>query len=172
MAEIRAGDHEVLLAVPYWAWQEQVATLLAAHKDDPELRFTWSLLRDVLRNCQYLVSGTAIEIVSYHPPIEVLDSFDCVWLRAFISATTTTTPSLLRGWVWPAAQLPTRCSTRKRSGRARSCYDPYQLDDRLDCANLVAVFAAPPMVWWPWRPSSPIKMRPLLDAFAEAISSA
>ncbi|MDO7854440.1 DEAD/DEAH box helicase [Hymenobacter convexus] len=165
VAEIRNGDTDVLLAVPYWAWQdrlEHVSTLLAGHKDDPELKFTWSLLRDVLRDCQCLVSGAAFEIVPYHPPMEVFGSFDRAQLRVFMSATTNDDSFFIKGLGLAIGTVthPLLYAKEKWSGE-KMLLDPYQLDDRLSRANLVAAFASP-------RPGRAYGVVALVPSFAYA----
>lgn len=99
-ADIRNGDFDALLAVPYWAWIEHgdsVTAILSKHKADTEIKFAWPLLRDMVTNCLCLVSGKSLEIVPYSPPLHKFGSFYESKYRVFMSATVTDDSFLVRG---------------------------------------------------------------------------
>jgi replicative superfamily II helicase len=77
-ADIENGKREALLPVPYWAWMEresEVASILSSQTDRKSVRFAWPLLRDMLAHCQCIVSGAAVEIEPYVPPLDAFGSY-------------------------------------------------------------------------------------------------
>jgi hypothetical protein len=98
-ADIRQGDPLASLAVPYWAWQnahETVTSLLAKHKEDPALQFTWPLIRDELKLCTCIFTGSAVEISPRLVPIERLPTIATATRRLFLSATLVDDAVLIR----------------------------------------------------------------------------
>lgn len=99
-ADICNEKYDVLLPVPYWAWMEcesEVAQILSRGSARSVIKFAWPLLKDMLGHCQCVVSGGAIEIEPYIPP---LDAFGTYWKaphRIFMSATVTDDAFLVRG---------------------------------------------------------------------------
>ncbi|MEQ1918224.1 MAG: DEAD/DEAH box helicase, partial [Elusimicrobiota bacterium] len=64
-SDIVAGGYDALLPVPYWEWQdrqEEVLGVLSKHKDSLSVKFAWPILKDILGQCQCVISGKAIEI--------------------------------------------------------------------------------------------------------------
>jgi replicative superfamily II helicase len=99
-ADIENGKREALLPVPYWAWMEResdVATILSSAADRKSVRFAWPLLRDMLAHCQCVVSGAAIEIEPYVPPLDAFGSYSRAVHRIFMSATVTDDAFLVKG---------------------------------------------------------------------------
>lgn len=99
-ADIRNGEFDALLAVPYWAWIDhcdQVTEVLSKHKALKEIKFAWPLLRDMLDRCLCIVSGTGMEIVPYSPPLQMFGSYFGAQHRIFMSATVTDDSFLIRG---------------------------------------------------------------------------
>ena len=77
-ADICNDKRDALLPVPYWAWLEHeadVARILSTHTERNSIKFAWPLLKDMLAHCQCVLSGTAVEIEPYVPPLEVFGSF-------------------------------------------------------------------------------------------------
>lgn len=99
-ADIENGKREALLPVPYWAWiarESEVASILSAQSDRKSVRFAWPLLRDMLAHCQCIVSGAAIEIEPYVPPLDAFGSYSRAARRIFMSATVTDDAFLVKG---------------------------------------------------------------------------
>ena len=77
-ADIENAKREALLPVPYWAWIEresEVASILSSQTDRKSVKFAWPLLRDMLRHCQCIFSGAAVEIEPYVPPLNAFGSY-------------------------------------------------------------------------------------------------
>jgi replicative superfamily II helicase len=99
-ADIENGKREALLPVPYWAWMEresEVASILSSQTDRKSVRFAWPLLRDMLAHCQCIVSGAAVEIEPYVPPLDAFGSYSRADHRIFMSATVTDDAFLVKG---------------------------------------------------------------------------
>jgi replicative superfamily II helicase len=99
-ADITNEKREALLPVPYWAWIDQeseVARILSAHTDRNSIKFAWPLLKDMLAHCQCVVSGVAIEIEPYVPPLDAFGSYSNAATRIFMSATVTDDAFLVKG---------------------------------------------------------------------------
>ncbi len=99
-ADIENGKREALLPVPYWAWMEresEVASILSSHADRKSIKFAWPLLRDMLAHCQCIVSGAAVEIEPYLPPLDAFGSYSRAKHRVFMSATVTDDAFLVKG---------------------------------------------------------------------------
>lgn len=99
-ADIENGKREALLPVPYWAWIEresEVASTLSSQADRKSVKFAWPLLRDMLAHCQCIVSGAAVEIEPYLPPLDAFGSYSRATHRVFMSATVTDDAFLVKG---------------------------------------------------------------------------
>lgn len=88
--DVEAHDPGKYMMVPFWAWidkNDQVAAALHAGRADDQLKFTWPLLKEVLRLCQSVVGSGAIEITSRCLPIAAVPSFTHASRRIFMTAT-------------------------------------------------------------------------------------
>ena len=89
--EISNGDYNSFLPVPYWAWIEksdEVLRILSKYREERDVVFTWSIIKDSIHNCQAFISGKTIEITPIHIPIEKFPSFSKASQRILMSATT------------------------------------------------------------------------------------
>ena len=99
-ADICNAKYDAILPVPYWAWmnhESDVAYILSSNSSKETIKFSWPLLKNILGNCQCVVSSSAIEIEPYIPP---LDAFGTYWNashRIFMSATVTDDAFLVKG---------------------------------------------------------------------------
>lgn len=99
-ADIINSKRDAFLPVPYWAWIEregEVAKILSANTDRKSVRFAWPLLKDILGNCQCIISGAAIEVEPYIPPLSAFNSYAEAGHRIFMSATVTDDAFLIKG---------------------------------------------------------------------------
>jgi replicative superfamily II helicase len=90
LADIKSGKFDAFLPVPYWAWEEkssEITRIISRHSEKREIKFAWPLLRDNIKNCLCVVSGTHIEISPYLPPLDQFQSFSRAKHRVFMSAT-------------------------------------------------------------------------------------
>lgn len=99
-AEIENEKREAFLPVPYWSWlnhESEVASILAQNADRKSIKFAWPLLKDMLKHCQCIVSGLAIEIEPYVAPLDTFGSYFKAKHRIFMSATVTDDAFLVKG---------------------------------------------------------------------------
>lgn len=99
-ADILKGKYNAMLPVAYWAWQSrisEVADILSDRSDAKAIKFIWPLLKDRLEKCQCIISGEAIEIAPYLPPIHLFRSFAHASCRIFMSATVADDSFLVKG---------------------------------------------------------------------------
>ncbi|MDA2912935.1 DEAD/DEAH box helicase [Acidobacteriia bacterium AH_259_A11_L15] len=88
-AEIEAGDYSSM-AVPYWNWlesQSQIVQILSKHRESDELRFVWPLLKNILPNCECIISGTHLQITPRVVQTQLFPSFAKSRRRIYLSAT-------------------------------------------------------------------------------------
>lgn len=99
-ADICNDKYDALLPVPYWAWidrESEVAQILSEGSERNSIKYAWPVLKDMLAHCQCVISGAALEIEPYIPP---LDAFGTYWKaprRIFMSATVTDDAFLIKG---------------------------------------------------------------------------
>ena len=144
-ADILNAKREALLPVPYWAWQDRetdVAAILSAASDRNAVKFAWPLLRNMLRHCQCVVSGSAIEIEPHIAPLQAFGSYwDCPH-RIFMSATVTDDAFLIKGLqLQPKTILEPLVYERERWSGEKMVLLPSLIDESLDRSKLVAYFA-------------------------------
>lgn len=100
LAEIRNGNFEALLPIPYWAWHQKyqdVTRFLAKRLEDNRIKFPWALIKDELAECQCVISGGGVEIAPRLPLLEMFGSYWKAQHRIFMSATITNDAFLIKG---------------------------------------------------------------------------
>lgn len=88
--DIKEGKPESFLVIPYWNWEnniDEVTSILHNHVNEEFLMFTWSILKDNLKNCSCIISGEYLEISPYLLPIENFPSFYNAKHKIYMSAT-------------------------------------------------------------------------------------
>jgi replicative superfamily II helicase len=99
-ADIKNDKRDAFLPVPYWAWVEresEIAQILAAATSRAPVKFAWPVLKNMLAHCQCVVSGVALEIEPFIPPLEAFGSYWRTPHRIFMSATVTDDAFLIKG---------------------------------------------------------------------------
>jgi replicative superfamily II helicase len=99
-ADVCEQKFDAFLAVPYWSWMDRhhdVASILAKDSTTEELKYTWPLLKDILRDCVCVISGQTIEISPQLAPLHLFGSFAEAGHRIFMSATVTNDAFLVKG---------------------------------------------------------------------------
>jgi hypothetical protein len=89
-ANIRDGNAEEVVEVPYWIWKsviDRVTEALSPRMDEEPFCFMWANLRDHLRWCRCIVSGTSIEIVPTIIPSNANRAYSNAGHRLFMSGT-------------------------------------------------------------------------------------
>lgn len=86
-------DHKIFdsfLPVPYWSWsdkQNEVTKIISKNLERDSVKYSWPVLKDMLKDCMCLFSGSCLEITPYLPPIHMYGSFYNANHRVFMSAT-------------------------------------------------------------------------------------
>ena len=140
-ADLKRGEYDAILPVPYWAWIDksaEVAGILSRHKEKTAIKFAWPLLKDMLQDCQCVISGTALEISPHLPPLYQFESFSKAQHRVFMSATVTDDSFLVRGLRLPQAVItsPLVYAKEKWSGE-KMILIPSLIDASLDRSTIV-----------------------------------
>lgn len=144
-ADICNDKYDAFLSVPYWAWMEHetdVAKILSSGTNRNTIKFAWPLLKDILGNCQCVISGGAIEIEPYLPP---LDAFGTYWNaphRIFMSATVTDDAFLVKGLQLAPQTIANPLTYEKeRWSGEKMVLIPSLIRDELSRAEIVRIFA-------------------------------
>ena len=90
LADIKSGKFDAFLPVPYWCWEEksgEITKILSRNSDDNRIKFAWPLMKDRIKECLGVISGTHLEISPYLPPLDQFRSFSKAKHRVFMSAT-------------------------------------------------------------------------------------
>lgn len=88
--EIKDGDPDKNMIVPYWSWidkQDKVLAALHAERRSDALKFNYPLLKDRLPLCNCVFGGGEVEITSRCLPIDRIPSFTSASRRIFMGAT-------------------------------------------------------------------------------------
>ena len=98
--EIKEGDYNSMLPVPYWSWIDRiddVTKIIGKHREKTSVKYAWPILRDRLESCYCVVSGSGLEITPYLTPIETFGSFVDAKHRLYMSATVSDDSFLVKG---------------------------------------------------------------------------
>ncbi|WP_074408143.1 DEAD/DEAH box helicase [Aquimarina megaterium] len=149
LQEIRGGNGDDILGVPYWIWHEkyhQITEILAKNKnnEDEDYKFAWNLIKDQIENCHCILSASKIEIRPYLNPIENYGSFHTADTRIFMSATTNNDSFFIKGLGLSAETVcnPLLYSKEVWSGE-KMILLPYNIDNYLSRNGIVKHFASP-----------------------------
>lgn len=88
--DIKAGDPQAYMEVPFWSWNEHFDEILEAlheNRNDNELQFTFPLLKEILPQCRCVIGGQHLEIEPYFPATDLIQSFRRAKRRIYMTAT-------------------------------------------------------------------------------------
>ena len=88
--DVKAQDPQVIMQVPYWAWQsksDDALAILHGARASKELEWQWPLLKDVIPLCTCIFGGGKLEIVPRFIPIDRIPSFASAQRRIYMTAT-------------------------------------------------------------------------------------
>lgn len=144
--EIKDGDREQVLGVPYWIWRNKyknITDILSDHKDEDKssYKFAWDLIKDSIEDCFCFISGDRIEIKPYRNPIEKYGSFYNANCRIFMSATTNNDSFFIKGLGLKKETIlnPIVFNDNLWSGEKMILF-PYHMDDRLTRDQVIELF--------------------------------
>jgi replicative superfamily II helicase len=143
--EIRQGEFDSLLVVPYWAWVDKIKEVvksLVKYRDEIYLVFVWDLIKDIIEDCQCIISGTSIEISPYNNPLSVFGTFSRANHKVFMSATTSNDAFFIKGLgvSLDVIKNPLRYIDEKWSGE-KMILIPYFISPEFTNPTLVSLFA-------------------------------
>ena len=146
-ADIRNDKRDALLPVPYWAWmahETDVAHILSSNATRQSVKYAWPMLRDMLGFCQAVVSGAAIEIEPYIPPLNAFGSYWDAGHRIFMSATVTDDAFLIKGLqLQPDTILYPLTYAKERWSGEKMVLLPSLIHGELNRERIVKTFGAP-----------------------------
>jgi replicative superfamily II helicase len=145
---LEAGDPQMCMKVPYWAWMDKNETVIdiinkyvveiAKDLDNDEgIGFKWNFMADNLMAYDCYFSGSSMEITPVHVPYHMLPSFAEAKHRYILSATFEDGYDLIRdlGIEFSSIVNPIVPKDRKDIGKrlimAPSRFDPMLSDDQL-----------------------------------------
>ncbi|MBI4222618.1 MAG: DEAD/DEAH box helicase family protein [Planctomycetes bacterium] len=146
-ADIKDGNIDALLPVPYWEWhdrQSEVVEILSKQKDKDSVKFTWPIIKDRIQECQCMVSGGFIEISPYIPPLDMFGTYWKAEHRVFMSATVLDDSFLIKGLRLESETIknPLILQNEKWSGE-KMILIPSLIDESLDRTAIVNRFGKP-----------------------------
>ena len=146
-ADLVNGEYDALLPVPYWDWihhSNEVAKILSKYGDAGDIKFAWPLVRDILSECECLVSGQGLEIYPRLPPLEAFGSYAAAKHRVFMSATISDDSFLIKGLGLSktTVEAPLTFAREKWSGE-KMVLIPSLVAEELGRSYVLEKFAAP-----------------------------
>ncbi|MGH7146468.1 MAG: DEAD/DEAH box helicase family protein [Nitrospiraceae bacterium] len=99
-ADIKRQEYSSFLPVPYWEWIDrhvEVAGILSKYTTKENIKFPWPLLKDNIKHCLCVISGTSLEIVPYLSPLHMFGTYHNARHRIFMSATVTDDSFMIKG---------------------------------------------------------------------------
>lgn len=145
LEDIIEKNPDAVLPVPYWEWvdrQDEVLSILSKHKDLIEIKFQWPILKDILSQCQCVISGTRLEIAPPTLPLGRFGSYAKAKHRVYMSATVTDDSYLVRGLQLDSNSVmsPLIDPTEKWSGEKMILF-PSLIDSELNRESIIRRFA-------------------------------
>lgn len=142
--DIKRGNYNAILPVPYWEWidkSSEVAEILSGFQESRAIKFAWPLLKDMLADCQCVISGESLELAPYLPPLYLFGSYHKAKHRVFMSATVTDDAFLVKGLgLSPEVIQNPLVYDKERWSGEKMILVPSLIDDSLDRQTVVKVF--------------------------------
>lgn len=124
--------------------EAEVANILSSNADRTSIKFAWPLLRDMLGLCQAVISGGAIEIEPYIPPLTAFGTYFEAPHRIFMSATVTDDAFLVKGLqLDPETIMKPLTYPKERWSGEKMVLVPSLIHDELNREKIVASFGPP-----------------------------
>ncbi|WP_210424708.1 DEAD/DEAH box helicase [Marichromatium bheemlicum] len=90
LLDVKDNDPSIVMAVPYWAWQnrkDEIIALLHRNRNTEELQWNWPLLSDCIPFCSCVFGGGRLEIAPRFIPIDRVSAFHAAQRRIYMTAT-------------------------------------------------------------------------------------
>lgn len=135
-SDIKNDDPNQLIEIPYWIWKPllpQIEKIVGSQASDERLQFVVPNVRDLLRRCRCVVSGTAVEIIPDILPVHKSFAYNEAGHRLFMSATLADDSVLVRelGCDISAAEKPVIPANDRGMGE-RMVLAPSLMDSELN----------------------------------------
>ncbi|MBK1710241.1 DEAD/DEAH box helicase [Marichromatium gracile] len=145
--EIKSGDYNTMLPIPYWSWhdkREEITKAIIENKEDTEIKFTWPVIKDQIGDCQAFISGQTLEISPTLMPIDSFGTFSRAKNRILMSATTQDDSFFIKGLGFDveAVSNPITNPDLKWSGE-KMIIIPSLISEELDSDSIVNWLAKP-----------------------------
>ena len=142
--DIKAGDYETFMPVPYWSWMDkrvEVLKILSEFSSDDSIQYVWPLMRDKIKEYCCYISGDSIEISPYNPNVDTFGSFSKAKHRILMSATTQDDAFFVKGLCFStdAVKHPLANTNQKWSGE-KMIILPSLINDECDRDLVVTEF--------------------------------
>lgn len=145
LLDIKSGDYDTFMAVPYWGWldkKSEVLKLLSGYIEHDAIKFTWQIIRNRIKDYKCLISGTEIEISPYNANADIYGSFSHANHRILMSATTQEDAFFIKGLSFSkdAVLAPLTYKKQKWSGE-KMIIIPSLINDECDRDLVVTRFS-------------------------------
>ncbi len=146
--EIFDKEFDSFLPVPYWSWiskNDEVYKIISDHRNEKYIKFKWPLLKDILKDCNCIISGSYLEIIPMVAPINLFSTYSNASHRLFMSATINDDSFLIRnlGVSINAIKKPLRIEKEKWSGE-KMILIPTLIHNELEKDALIPLFTRKP----------------------------
>ncbi len=146
-ADITRKSYDAIATIPYWIWQElhqEVSGILSKYSDSKHIKYSWPIIKDIIKDCQCIISGTSLEILPYQNPLYMFGSYYKAKHRIFMSATITDDSFFIKGLGLSADTItnPLHLEDEGWSGE-KMILIPSMIDESLTREEIVHTFAKP-----------------------------
>lgn len=146
LLDIKSGEYDTYMLVPYWAWNTKKSELLQvlskANSDVDSIKFVWPLLRDVIHNYSCYISDSRIEISPYNINVDCFGTFSKAKRRILMSATTQDDIFFIKGLNFSSDAVNNPIvDTKSRWSGEKMILMPSLIDERCDRYLVAPAFA-------------------------------
>ena len=144
--DIKTGEYDTFMLVPYWSWVSKKTELLSILSDYSlidEIQFVWPLMKDNIKEYSCFISGNRIEITPYSVNVDKFGTFSRAKRRILMSATTQEDIFFVKGLNFSsnAVTKPIEYPTSRWSGE-KMILMPSLIDENCDRDLVATKFAS------------------------------
>ena len=144
--DIKTGEYDTFMLVPYWSWINKKTELLSILSDNSlkdEIQFVWPLIKDNIKEYSCFISGNRIEIAPYSINVDKFGTFSRAKRRILMSATTQEDIFFVKGLNFSsdAVTKPIEYPTSRWSGE-KMILMPSLIDENCDRDLVAAQFSS------------------------------
>lgn len=143
--DLKTGNYESLMAVPYWSWIDkkiEVLQLLSNNNFDEQIKFVWPLMKNSVENYGCYITHNKVEISPYNIDIKMFGTFFNAKHRILMSATTQDDSFFVKGLAFnlKAVKNPLKNMEQKWSGE-KMLIMPSLMHDNCDRDLIITKFS-------------------------------